>query len=308
VLRGMADMDNAGVYKLSDDIAIIQTLDFFTPVVDDPYAFGQIAAANALSDVYVMGGRPVTAMNIAGFPSKTLDITILHQILTGGAEKLMEAGVVLIGGHTVDDSELKYGLSVTGTIHPNRLITNGGVMPGDRLVLTKPLGLGIMTTALKAGRLDEKATRHVTMLMAALNDKASQLMQEAGAHACTDITGFGFAGHVTGMAMNSGVGIVIDSSALPVIPETVKLAAQGLLPGGLHNNRDFYTPKVKIARGLPKWVSDVIFDPQTSGGLLIAVSADKANALLKSLKRAGIASAAIVGEAVKSHKGILTVS
>jgi len=303
----MADMDNAGVYKLSDDIAIIQTLDFFTPVVDDPFDFGRIAAANALSDVYAMGGRPLTAMNIAGFPSKSLDISVLREILRGGAEKLMEAGAVLIGGHTVDDNELKYGLAVAGVVHPDRLITNGGARPGDKLILTKPLGLGIMTTALKAGRLDKAALARITSVMAILNDKASQLMQEAGAHACTDITGFSLAGHALGMAQNSGVGIKLETSALSVFPEAPGFAAQGLLPGGLHENREFYAPLVKLARGLPDWVSDIVFDPQTSGGLLISVTSSKAAGLLRSLKRAGITDAAIIGEAVKSPRGTLTV-
>jgi len=303
----MADMDNAGVYKLSDSIAIIQTLDFFTPVVDDPFAFGKIAAANALSDVYAMGGRPLTAMNIAGFPSKSLDLSILREILRGGAEKLMEAGVVLIGGHTVDDNELKFGLSVTGVVHPDRLITNGGARPGDRLLLTKPLGLGIMTTALKAGKLDTAALARITSVMAALNDKASRLMQETETHACTDITGFGLTGHALGMAQNSGVGIKLESSALPVFPEAPGFASQGLCPGGLHKNRDFYSPMVKLAKSLPDWVSDIIFDPQTSGGLLISVASDRATGLMQNLKKAGVTDAAVVGEVVKSPRGILTV-
>jgi selenide,water dikinase len=303
----MTDMDNAGVYRLSDDIAIIQTLDFFTPVVDDPFAFGKIAAANALSDVYAMGGRPVTAMNIAGFPSKSLHISVLREILRGGAEKLMEAGAVLIGGHTVDDNELKYGLSVTGIVHPDRLITNGGARPGDRLILTKPLGLGIMTTALKAGRLNRGTVARITSVMTALNDKASRLMQEADAHACTDITGFGLAGHALGMAQNSAAGIRLESSALPILTGAPEFAAQGLYPGGLHKNREFYSSQVRVARGLPEYISDIVFDPQTSGGLLISIAPDRAPVLLRSLKEAGVADAAIVGEVVKSPRGVLTI-
>ncbi|GAG34760.1 unnamed protein product, partial [marine sediment metagenome] len=203
VIRGMESLDDAGVYKLSDDLAIIQTIDFFTPVVDDPYDFGQIAAANALSDVYAMGGKPLTAMNVVCFPTKQMDISILKDILRGGMDKMSEAGVTLLGGHSIDDAELKYGLSVTGTVHPKRLVTNSGAKVGDRLILTKPLGTGIINTALKAGEVNEETVAKVTKCMASLNKKASELMQEVEVHACTDITGFGFLGHTCQLARSS---------------------------------------------------------------------------------------------------------
>ncbi|MBN1366386.1 MAG: selenide, water dikinase SelD, partial [Dehalococcoidales bacterium] len=207
VIRGMESLDNAGVYKLRDDLAIIQTVDFFTPIVDDPYMFGQIAAANSLSDVYTMGGTPITALNLVGFPSKTMDIKILNEILHGGIDKMEEAGVVLVGGHSIDDPELKYGLSVTGTVHPKKLITNGGAKPGDVLILTKPLGTGIISTAIKAGVVKKALTDKVSKSMAKLNKTASELMQKIGVHASTDITGFGFLGHSIQLAKNSKVGL-----------------------------------------------------------------------------------------------------
>ncbi len=210
VIRGVSSWDDAGVYQLSDELAIIQTVDFFTPIVDDPYAFGQIAVANALSDVYAMGGKPLTAMNIVCFPTKTLDISVLQDILRGGVDKMREAGVVLVGGHSIDDAELKYGLSVTGTVHPQRLVTNSGARAGDKLILTKPLGTGIISTALKSGIVGEETIAKLTNSMAALNDTASALMQQVGVHACTDVTGFGLLGHTVQLAENSQVGISIQ--------------------------------------------------------------------------------------------------
>jgi selenide,water dikinase len=304
----MESLDDAGVYKLTEELAIIQTVDFFTPIVDDPYAFGQIAVANALSDVYTMGGRPLTALNIVCFPSKSLDISVLKAILKGGVDKMREAGVILLGGHSVDDAELKYGLAVTGMVHPNRLITNSGAKPGDKLVLTKPLGTGIISTAIKAGEADNRTTAKVVRSMAALNKHACEVMQEIGVHACTDITGFGFIGHACQLAQNSHVGLMIDAVNVPVFEEVRDFINKGLCPGGLYRNRDFYGSKVEFGRNVPEYLKDVLFDPQTSGGLLIALAAESAVALLGRLSELGVKEAAIVGEVIEEPEGRMLVS
>lgn len=303
----MATLDDAGVYKFNDELAIIQTLDFFTPIVDDSYMFGQIAVANALSDVYAMGGRPLTAMNIVCFPIEKMDISILKDILKGGIDKMIEAGVTLVGGHSIDDTELKYGLSVTGIVQPKRLLTNSGARVGDKLILTKPLGTGIINTAIKAGFTEEKTIIKVTESMATLNNKASELIQEVKVHACTDISGFGFLGHTIQLARNSKIGISIDTTAIPVFPEAIEFAKQGMIPAGLHRNRDFYSPNVIIAGELPLSIQDILYDPQTSGGLLIFVAPGKADRLLNKLKQAGIKEAAIIGEVVREPEGKLVV-
>lgn len=286
------------MYKLSENLAIVQTVDFFTPIVDDPYTFGQIAAANALSDVYAMGGKPITAMNIVCFPSKTMDISILRDILRGGLEKLREAGVVLVGGHSVDDEELKYGLSVTGTIHPNKVMTKSGARAGDKLILTKPLGTGIINTAAKGGAASEETIANVTRSMSALNRTASEVMQEIGCNACTDITGFGLLGHACEMIQNSEVGLKIRASSVPIFAEAVQFARMGMIPGGTYRNKEFRSRMVKVAAGLPDYMLDILFDPQTSGGLFISVSTPKADILLSGLHKAGVLEAAIVGEVV----------
>jgi len=306
VIRGMESLDDAGVYKLTDDLALIQTIDFFTPIVDDPYMFGQIAAANALSDVYAMGGKPLTAMNIVCFPINSLDISVLKDILRGGIDKMSEAKVILVGGHSIDDTELKYGLSVTGTVHPKRLVTNSGAKVRDKLILTKPLGTGIINTAVKAGVVDEKTTAKVTKCMATLNDKASELMQEVRVHACTDITGFGFLGHTVQIAQNSQVGISIDTASIPFFSEATEFAKQGLCPGGLHRNREFYSPCIQIASEVPVHMQDILFDPQTSGGLLICLAPRKAELLLNRLRQVGVEEAAIIGEVVSKPRGVVT--
>ncbi len=307
VIRGMASLDDAGVYKLTDELAIIQTIDFFTPIVDEPYAFGQIAAANALSDVYAMGGKPLTAMNIVCFPTKSLDISVLKDILRGGVDKILEAGAVPVGGHSIDDKELKYGLSVTGIVHPKRITTNSGVKVGDKLILTKPLGTGIISTALKARMVDEETVAKLTKCMVTLNKKASELMQEVGVHACTDVTGFGLLGHVTQLAQNSRVSISISSASVPFLPRTEEFAKRGLYPGGSQRNRDFYSTAVKIANKVPSHIQDILFDAQTSGGLLISLAPRKAGLLLDRLRQAGVEDAAIIGEAVSEPRGMVTV-
>lgn len=296
---GLEKADDAGVYKLTGDLAIVQTVDFFTPVVDDPYTFGQIAVANALSDVYAMGGKPLTAMNIVCFPSKTLDISVLRDILRGGMDKMREAGVLLVGGHSVDDTELKYGLSVTGTVHPERVLTKSGARPGDVLILTKPVGTGIINTAVKGGMAGEPATRAAAQSMATLNKIASEVMLRIGVNACTDITGFGLLGHACEMIQDSHVGLKIHSASVPLLPDTMDLARMGLVPGGTYRNREFRARMVD-STGIGEVMLDILFDPQTSGGLFMAVNADKAGLLLAKLKEAGVADAAIVGEVV-SH-------
>lgn len=307
LIVGFDSFDDAGVYRLTDDLAIIQTVDFFTPVVDNPYDFGRIAAANALGDVYAMGGKPVTAMNLVCFPSRSMDLAILRDILRGGMDKLHEAEVTLVGGHSVDDPELKYGLSVTGVIHPCKIVLNSGAVPGDSLILTKPLGTGIINTAIKAGMADEKAIGMVTEQMAALNRRASQLMQEVGVHACTDVTGFGLLGHACEMVQNNSIGIEISCSAVPIFAGSIEFARMGVVPGGAFRNKAFRAAMVEFAAGVPQWAPDILFDPQTSGGLLISTSPEKAKVLLEKLHYTDHREAAIIGEIVAEPKGKISV-
>lgn len=307
MLVGLESGDDAGVYKLSDEIAIIQTIDFITPIVDDPYIFGQIAAANSLSDVYTMGGKPITAMNIVCFPTKAQDISVLAEILRGGLDKLREAGAALVGGHSIEDPELKYGLSVTGVVHPTNLITKEGAQIGDKLIITKPLGTGIVSTALKGGIAGEEAVAHITASMTALNKKASELMLEAGAHACTDITGFGLLGHACGMIENSMMGMEITIAAIPVFPEVRGFAEMGLVPGGTHRNKEFRFTMIDHASVIGDDIWNILFDPQTSGGLLVSIASADADKLLENLHRHGIEDAAIIGEVIEGPRGKITV-
>jgi len=307
VILGMETLDDAGVYRLADDLAIIQTIDFFTPIVDDAYMFGQIAAANALSDVYAMGGRPLTAMNMLCFPLETLGPTVLEDILRGGMDKIHEADVVLIGGHSVDDSELKYGLSVTGTIHPDKLVSNSGARPGDTIILTKPIGTGIINTAIKAGLVSDELIDRISKSMATLNRKASELMQENGVHACTDITGFGLLGHAAQLAERSQVSLEFDLAAIPRFPEVAMLARQGLCPGGLYRNKEYFLNKVTFEGSIPEHVQDILFDAQTSGGLLIFLEPPRAETLLSQLHSAGITEAAAIGRVTAESPGTITV-
>jgi selenide,water dikinase len=282
-------------------------VDFFTPIVDDPYTFGQIAAVNALSDVYAKGGRPLTALNIVCFPVKTMDISILREILTGGLDKMREAGVALVGGHSVEDNELKYGLSVTGVIHPDRVIMNQGAKAGDKVILTKPLGTGIISTALKGGEASEQAVAKSVSSMATLNKKASELMLTVDVHACTDVTGFGLLGHACEMIEGTDVGMIIHVDAVPYFPEAKEYAEVGMVPGGTMRNRDFRTKMVDIDKNVSRVMVDILFDPQTSGGLLISVPAADAEPLLKKMRRLGVKSAAIIGEVVAKPKGRIEV-
>jgi selenide,water dikinase len=273
-------------------------VDFFTPIVDDPYWFGQIAAANALSDVYAMGGLPKTAMNLVSFPLKSMDLSILRQIIQGGLDKMTEAHVVLVGGHSVEDDELKYGLSVTGFIHPDRVLIKKNLLSGDRLILTKPIGTGIINTAVKGGIASRQAADRVTRLMAQLNRKAAKTMAKYVVHACTDITGFGLLGHLAEMVADSGQSVRLCVDRIPVIPQTFEYASMGLLPEGAYKNREFRASMVDFAPNVDNVVRDILFDPQTSGGLLICLEAKSAPMLLEELKENGIQEAAIIGEVV----------
>jgi len=308
LIVGLDKADDAGVYKITDDIAIIQTVDFFTPIVDDPYWFGQIAVANALSDVYAMGGVPKAAMNLVAFPLKDMDISILRQIIQGGLDKMKEAGVVLLGGHSVEDKELKYGLSVTGFIHPDRILTKKNLQIGDRLILTKSLGTGIINTAIKGGLASDEIIEFVTGLMATLNRDAAEIMNDYPVHACTDITGFGLLGHLAEMVVDSNFGIEIWSEKIPVIPEALEYAGMGLVPAGAYKNREFRESMIDFAPSVDRLIQDVFFDPQTSGGLLICVEKESADDLVKRLKRKEINDAAVIGEVLSSPKGKIVVS
>jgi selenide, water dikinase len=268
VITGMKGFEDAGIYKIADNLAIVQTVDFFTPVVNDPYAFGQIAAANALSDIYAMGAKPITALNIVCFSPKKFGSPMLREILRGGIEKVREAETNLLGGHSVEDEEIKYGLSVTGVVDPERIVRNEGALPGDLLILTKPLGTGILITAMKGNLIQRETEKLLIEVMAMLNRQASQIMLSAGAHAATDVTGFGLAGHLKEM-IKDDLGVEIHADKLPRLPEAERLATEGFLPSGLYRNKDFYTPFIQAE--VKGFLLDLMFDPQSSGGLLIAL-------------------------------------
>ena len=300
VLVGLGTADDAGVYRISDDLALIQTVDFFTPIVDDPFDFGRIAAANALSDVYAMGGVPKTAMNLVAFPLKKLGGEILREMLAGGIEKLKEARTVLVGGHSIEDDELKYGLSVTGIVHPRKVLANQGLLPGDVLVLTKPLGTGILNTAVKGGLADSQTMAAAVQIMALLNRDAARVMARFPVTACTDITGFGLLGHLAEMVENTKVGITLNSRDVPVLANVHDFAAMGLVPAGAHANRNFREHMVTLAPHVDPVMRDILFDPQTSGGLLMGCPEDKVAALTKRLQEEGVSHAAVVGQ-VHAH-------
>jgi len=301
---GLERADDAGVYKVTDDIAIIQTVDFFTPIVDDPYWFGQIAAANAFSDVYAMGGVPKTAMNLVAFPLDDMDMSVLREIIQGGLDKMKEADVVLVGGHSVKDKELKYGLSVTGFVHPDHIFTKNNLKDGDQLILTKPLGTGIINTAIKGGFASHEIIEKITGLMAALNREAAEAMKSMSltlsgdypVHACTDITGFGLLGHLAEMVVDSGLGVKLLADKIPFLPETFKYAGMGLVPAGAKKNREFRETMVEFSPSVDDLLQDIFFDPQTSGGLLICVDKEKADELVDELKERGAETSVIIGE------------
>ncbi len=299
VIVGIEGFEDAGVYRISDEIALVQTLDFFTPIVDDPYSFGQIAAANAFSDIYAMGALPKTAMNIVCFPPKVFEMSVLKEIIRGGADKIREAGASLMGGHSVDDPEIKYGLSVTGIVHPDRIIRNQGARPGDVLVLTKPLGTGILNTGIKGDMLKEESVGKLVGVMAALNARAAEAMRAVRTHAATDVTGFGLIGHLSEM-LGDALGVRLFTGKIPCFEETQELYATGFAPGGLYRNREFYGKCVIGAAN--DFRSDVLFDPQTSGGLLIAIDRGDVAAFEAAASQSG-ASYWIIGEFVAEPKG-----
>lgn len=296
---------DAGVYRLSESCALVQSVDFFTPIVDDPRTYGRIAAANALSDIYAMGGRPMTALNLVGFPP-CLERDVLVEILKGGAEKVQEAGAVIVGGHTVEDDEPKYGLAVTGIVHPDHLVTTAGAHQGDILILTKPLGTGILATALKGEMIQEKELLDPIRCMEQLNRTAAEVMLNVGVHACTDVTGFGLLGHALEMAEASQVGIEIDSAALHIHPMVMDFAAIGLIPAGSYRNRDHYLPKIINREAVAPEILDILADPQTSGGLLIATPPENKQAMLSELKIGGC-QPFVVGRVTSEHSGQLLV-
>lgn len=296
VLVGLHTGDDAGVYLLGEGCALVQTVDFITPVVDDPRLFGEIAAANALSDVYAMGGRPLTALNVLCYPSCDVGPDVVGEILAGGASKIREAGASLVGGHTVDNPELVYGLSVTGLVDPTRMLTNAGARPGDLLVLTKPLGLGLLATAVKAGLADPGHARAMGAVMAGLNRRAGELLAELGATAATDVTGFGLAGHALAVARESAVDLALWWSAVPVLPGAREALGLGLVPAGAYRNREVYGGRLDLAVPDPEDAALLVCDPQTSGGLFVAVPAGAAETYARRLRDEGVPWASVVGE------------
>lgn len=295
LIVGIETSDDAAVYRLSDDMAVIQTLDFFTPVVDDPYTFGQIAAANSLSDVYAMGGKPTLALNIVCFPN-CLNIDILGEILKGGADKVIEAGAIVIGGHSVQDDEPKYGLSVMGIVHPDNVLKNHGCKVGEVLILTKPLGTGIINTAIKAGLASKEAYEIAVKVMCTLNKYAGEIIVEHEVSACTDITGFGIMGHCYEMASGSNISLKLFKEKIPYIKESKEYAKIGLVPAGSYNNKAYLVGKYEL-RSVPEWLEDILFDPQTSGGLLVSCTRSEAKKLLNKLNELELISQ-IIGEVI----------
>ncbi len=285
LLVGYNHADDAGIFRINEQQALVQTVDFFPPIVDDPYQFGQIAAANALSDVYAMGGRPLTGLNIVAFPMNSLPDEFFTEILRGGGDKVAEAGAVIVGGHSIKDKELKYGIAVTGVIDPQRIITNGGARPGDRLFLTKPLGTGLITTAIKRNAVPPALEKIVATQMAQLNKGPAEMMLKHNCHSATDITGYGLLGHTLEMAVASGVTIRIDSTFGPLMPRALEVAEGGMIPGGAGANREFVNEYVTIAGAVADNLTAVLYDPQTSGGLLIALSENDAAAFAEELER-----------------------
>ncbi len=292
---GFSSSDDAGVYRLTDEMALVTTADFITPPVDDPYLFGQIAAANAISDVYAMGGRPLTCINLVAFPSGKLPPETLHGIVAGGLSKITEAGAVLAGGHTIEDDEPKYGLAVTGIVHPERIWTNSGARPGDALVLTKPIGSGVLFNANLKGWVARDAMDACIAAISALNRAAAEVMAGYEIHGATDVTGFGLAGHAFEMARGGGVRLVIDLERVPVMDQALEMYRRGVSTGVNRHNRDMVAPSLGMDTRLPDWHREIVYDPQTSGGLLAALPAASADALVEALGAAGVAGARRIG-------------
>jgi selenide,water dikinase len=307
LIVGLDPPDDAGVYKLNSQTALIQTLDFLTPVTDSPYEFGQIAAANSLSDVYAMGGEPITVMNIVCFPSNDLDEDILSQTLKGGLDKIHESGAILVGGHSVDDQEFKYGLSVTGIVHPDKVLVNATARTGDTVILTKPVGTGIMSTAIKAKLATRENIKESVAVMSMLNKAAAKVMTQFAVNACTDVTGFGLAGHLMEMAKGSKKGITLYSKKVPMLKNVLDFANMGLVPAGAHKNRKFFEELTHIDTSVDRGLIDLMFDPQTSGGLLISLNEKDAEKCVGKMKTNGL-NAWIIGEIThESDKGFLNI-
>lgn len=306
LLVGLDTSDDAGVYRLSDELALVQTVDFFTPIVDDPYSFGQIAAANALSDIYAMGGKPLTVLNIVAFPISVLDKSILADILRGAADKVQEAGATLVGGHSIDDKEPKFGLAVTGLVHPEKVRANASARPGDKLILTKPIGVGVLTTSIKKDQLSKEETERLTSVMSTLNKTAAEVMADYDVHACTDVTGFGLLGHASEMAKGSGAGLIIKYDDVPVLPRVRELAETGFVPGGTKNNYAHLEGTVLYPDDLDQIGRYILCDAVTSGGLLISIAPEQSGQLLTALKEAGV-EAALIGEVTDAHPGQISV-
>ncbi len=304
LLVGSSGCDDAGVYRIDKERALVLTVDVMAPVADDPYIFGQIAAANSLSDVYAMGGEPIAALGVLGFPVDEVPADTIRQMLAGAWDKVREAGAVVAGGHTMKDMEIKFGLAVVGMVHPERVVTNAGVQPGDVLVLTKPLGTGLIATGLKQSQVKREPVDKAYRLMRTLNREAARVMLEIGVDAATDVTGFGLLGHTWEMAQASGVDIVIESDRVPVIEGVVELAAAGLVPLGTKNNYAFIQDKADFASGLNEAQRLVLCDAQTSGGLLLALPSAKTDALLSRLRQTGVTGAGVIGYAVRGQGGL----
>jgi selenium donor protein len=307
VLVGADTADDAAVYKLDETTAIVQTVDFITPIVDDPYLYGAISAANSLSDIYAMGAKPLFALNVVAFPASRLPLAVLEEVLRGASDKAEEAGIGIIGGHTIDDTEPKFGLVVTGTVNPERVVRNSTALPGDVLILTKPLGSGIVSTAVKQGLADDAAGRRAAELMAGLNRIASEAMLDVGVSACTDITGFGLLGHLHEMAVASGVDVTVACGEVPTIPEAWTLASAGAVPGGTLANLDYVEGRTTFSPEVSHVARLILADAQTSGGLLVSLPAHRAAHLLAELRRRGSTDAAVIGSVSAAGTGHITV-
>ena len=307
VLLGAAAGDDAGVYRLDDRQALVQTVDVFTPCVDDPYTFGQVAATNSVSDIYAMGGTPITALSIIGFPGRELPDDVMREILRGGLDKMAEAGVAVIGGHSINEKEIKAGFAVTGLIDVSRVVARAGARPGDVLVLTKPIGTGVIAFAAQIGRAPKGTIEAAARSMTALNKTAAEWMLRLGAHACTDVTGFSLLGHLAEMARDGGVDVRLEWDDLPLLPGVLECAAEGMLSGAVERNRESVGSRVVAGKGVEPLALDICFDPQTSGGLLIAVAGERAGELVKGLREAGVGDAAIVGRVTGKGEGSIRV-
>ena len=307
VLVGVPAGDDAGIYDMGDGKALVQTVDVFTPSVDDPYTFGQVAAANSVSDIYAMGGVPMTALSVLGFPVRRVPDKVMNEILCGGIDKMKEAGVAIIGGHSINDSEIKAGFAVIGMIEKDKIVTNAGARAGDVLILTKPLGTGIVAFAAQIGRADTAGVEATAKSMTALNKKASQLMVEFGAHACTDVTGFSLCGHLTEMALSSGVDAEVIWDDIPLFPGVLEYAAAGILPGAIERNKESCGRRVVVTDSVPQEMVDICYDAQTSGGLLVAIAENDADDFLKALHSGGIAAATIIGRVLGKGSGLVQI-